>query len=232
MQKNNHYTGWELESFDGASNFREYQFEKIKKFIKKKKILDVGSGNGGLVKYFNRVTNKISLFEPSEKLYRKLKKNFKRKKFKILKKKPNAKTKYDAILYMDVIEHIKNYYEELNLIKRNLKKNGFLIVNVPAFNLLFTNFDKSIGHIKRFTKKDFIFFSKKYDLAIRKMEYYDVIGFLLIFVSKYFFGSYLKSNNLNNNIRIWNALIPLSKILDKVFFSKFGKSLICVLQKK
>ena len=43
--KKKQYNGWELQSFDEASNFRAYQIEKIKKFIKNKKILDVGSGN-------------------------------------------------------------------------------------------------------------------------------------------------------------------------------------------
>jgi hypothetical protein len=31
---------------------------------------------------------------------------------------------------------------------------------------------------------------------------------------------------------IWNLMIPVSKILDKMLFHKFGKSLICVIQKK
>ena len=32
MQKKNQYDGWELESFDEASNFRKYQIEKIESY--------------------------------------------------------------------------------------------------------------------------------------------------------------------------------------------------------
>ena len=34
----NQYSGWELESFDNAKNFRKYQIEKIKPYIKNLKI--------------------------------------------------------------------------------------------------------------------------------------------------------------------------------------------------
>ena len=40
MKKITQYDGWELESFDQASNFRRYQMEKIKNFSDKNKTLD------------------------------------------------------------------------------------------------------------------------------------------------------------------------------------------------
>jgi len=84
MKINTQYDGWELQSFDEASNFRKYQMEKIKSFIKDKKILDVGSGNGGLIKYYQKETRKISVFEPSKNLNIELKKKFKKDKIMIL----------------------------------------------------------------------------------------------------------------------------------------------------
>jgi hypothetical protein len=133
---------------------------------------------------------------------------------------------------MDVIEHIKKYENEINTILKKINKNGFIIINVPAFNFLYTDFDKSVGHFKRFSKKDFYYLSKKFELEIKKLEYYDSIGFFLIFLSKFIFSFYLKSKNVNKNVRIWNYLIPLSKKIDKIIFNTVGKSLICILQKK
>lgn len=227
----NEYDGWELSSFDNANNFRKLQISKIKKYIYKSNLLDVGSGNGGLINYYRNETKNITIFEPSKKLNKKIRIKFKNKKIKILLKKPRFKKKYDVILYMDVIEHIKNYDREIKSILKNLKHNGYLIVNVPAFNFLYTDFDKSVGHTKRFIKKDLEDLSKKHDLKLKLIEYYDIIGFFLIFISKFIFQSHLKSKNVSRNIKIWNALIPFSNFLDKVFLNSLGKSLICVLQK-
>ena len=63
--KKKQYNGWELQSFDEASNFRAYQIEKIKKFLKNKKILVVGSGNEGLISYYQEENKKISIFRRS-----------------------------------------------------------------------------------------------------------------------------------------------------------------------
>ena len=227
----NEYDGWELSSFDDANNFRKLQISKIKKYIYKSNLLDIGSGNGGLINYYWHETKNITIFEPSKKLNKKIRIKFKNKKIKILLKKPRLKKKYDVILYMDVIEHIKDYDSEIKSILKNLKHNGYLIINVPAFNFLYTDFDKSVGHTKRFIKKDLENLSKKHALKLKLIEYYDIIGFFLIFISKFIFQSHLKSKNVSRNIKIWNALIPFSKFLDKVFLNSLGKSLICVLQK-
>ena len=96
MKKITQYDGWELQSFDEASNFRRYQIEKIKRFIKNKKILDVGSGNGGLITYYQKETRKISVFEPSKNLNNKLKKKFKKDEIIIFNNKNQIKQKYDS----------------------------------------------------------------------------------------------------------------------------------------
>lgn len=224
------YNGWELDSFDKASNFRNFQLEKIRKYIKKKNILDIGSGTGGLINYYLKETDKISAIEPSVKLKKFLETKYK-KKIYIYSNKKKLKKKYEVILYMDVIEHIKNYNYEIQTIKKYLKKNGLIIINVPAFNILYTDFDKNVGHIKRFSKKDILSLSRTNNLKIEKIEYYDTIGFFLIFFSKFIFRKYLKKTNIKSNIKIWDNLIPISKFFDQILFNFLGKSLICVLRK-
>ena len=226
------YKGWELKSFDEAYNFRKFQISKIKKYIFRSNLLDVGAGNGGLVNYYFQIAKKINIFEPSKNLNKRIKKKFKNKKIKIYLNKPHPKKKFDVIMYMDVIEHIENYDQEIQSILKNLKNNGYLIINVPAFNCLYTEFDKNVGHTKRFVKKDLQDLAQKHLLKLKLIEYYDIIGFFLIFISKFIFQSHLKTKNVSRNIKIWNTLIPISKFLDKVFFNVLGKSLICVLQKK
>ena len=222
------YDGFELEHFDSAYNFRKYQLFLIKDYISDK-FLEVGPGKGGFAFFYSNLVKKPMLIEPEKKLYKILKKNLKKKKF-IIKNCTIDKinNKFDTIIYFDVLEHIKNDIKEVSIASKKVKKNKYLIFNVPAYQSLYSNFDKSVGHHKRYNKKDFLKISKKTGLKIEKLIYYDSIGFLFLILNRVFS---LKQSNLKNKLYLWNLLIPLSRLIDFLTFNKFGKSLLCVFKK-
>ena len=63
--------------------------------------------------------------------------------------------KFDTILYLSVLEHIENDKKEINDAINKLDLNGHLIICVPAHNYMYSNFDKEIGHFKRY-EEDFL----------------------------------------------------------------------------
>ena len=221
------YDGFELEHFDSAYNFRKYQVSLIKDYLKGK-LLEVGPGKGGLTFFYSKFVNKPTLIEPEKKLYKLLKKKFKNKNF-IIKNYTidKIKNKFDTIIYFDVLEHIENDLHEIKTARKKLKKNKYLIFSVPAYQSLYSSFDKSVGHFKRYNKKDFILISKKTGLKIDKLIYYDSIGFLLLVLNRFFS---LNQTSLKKKLFYWNLLIPLSKLIDFLTFNKFGKSLLCVFK--
>ncbi len=227
----NHYDGWELEHFDSSENFREYQYSLISKFISYN-VAEVGPGNGSNAKMYIKNCKTLELFEPEKKLYLNIKKVFKNNKKVKIKNKifKKIKNKYNTILYLDVIEHIKNDKHEISKAYYSLKKNGFLIINVPAFQILYSKFDKDIGHQKRYVKSDFLRLSKSLKFKIHSMKYYDSIGFFLSLISKFFSSEYKK--NFKMKIKIWNFLINISKVIDYLFAFSFGKSLLVIIKKK
>lgn len=222
------YDGFELDTFDSAKKFRNYQIYHIKSYIKDP-FLEVGAGQGGLVNLYKKFSKDITLIEPDNKLFQLLRKKFRKKNIKIKNQTiDKIKYKYHTIVYFDVLEHIKNDLKEVKIASKKLKKNGNLIFNVPAHQLFYNEFDKAVGHFKRYNKKDFKDIEKKTDLKIEKLIYYDSIGLLFLILNKIF---KLKETNLKYKIYFWNMLIPLSKIIDKLTFNKFGKSLLCVFKK-
>tara|TARA_B110000879_G_scaffold178854_1_gene234396 strand:- start:383 stop:1066 length:684 start_codon:yes stop_codon:yes gene_type:complete len=222
------YDGFELDTFDAAKKFRNYQIYYLKSYIKDP-FLEVGAGQGGLTNLYKKFTKDITLIEPDKKLFQLLRKKFRKKNIKIKNQTiDKIKFKYQTIIYFDVLEHIKSDLKEVKIASKKLKKNGNLIFNVPAHQLFYNEFDKAVGHFKRYNKKDFKDIEKKTDLKIEKLIYYDSIGLLFLILNKVF---KLKETNLKNKIYFWNMLIPLSKIIDKLTFNKFGKSLLCVFKK-
>ena len=223
-----HYNGFELEHFDSASNFREYQVSLISKYINGN-FVEVGAGKGGLVPYYKKIVKNITLLEPEKKLFNILKKKFPSKKIKIKNYTiDKLKNYYDTIIYYDVLEHIKKDLNEVSIASKKLKKNGYLIISVPAYQAFYSDFDKSVGHFKRYNKKDFITIGKRTNLKIEKLVYYDSVGFLFLVLNKILS---LKQTNLKNKIFLWNLLIPISKLIDLLTFKMFGKSLLCVFRK-
>ena len=137
MSNKSNYDGWELNFFDKAQNFRNYQWSLFRNKIKKK-ILEVGPGNCVFLQRYYYISKEIHLFEPSKKIRDKLKKKTKKlKKVKLLSKYDNSK--YDAVIYLDVLEHIKDDRNEISSAYKRLKKEGYLIISVPAFQHLYTD---------------------------------------------------------------------------------------------
>ena len=229
--KQKDYKGWELHNFDSADNFRKYQFKLLKKYISGK-VAEIGPGNGKLVKNYYNLADKINLFEPSKNLSKNLKKKFKsHKKLNIFEKNFTPKTNYyNCIMYLDVIEHIKNDKLEIFKALKSLKKNGYLLINVPAFQILYSDFDKDVGHFRRYDKLKILKLLNNSKYSRLNMFYYDSIGFFLSLLSKFLFRKNYK-DNFSSKIKIWDRLIPISYLLDKIFLNLIGKSLFIVIKK-
>ena len=229
-KKDINYDGWELPLFDLSKNFRKYQFDLIKEFVSGN-VAEIGPGNGIILKLYLDHCDKLDLFEPDKNLYSKLNDKFSNyKKITVINDELNTSSNiYDVILYLDVLEHIEDYEKEILKAHNALKKGGYLLINVPAFQFLYSDFDKDIGHFRRYSKKDITNLCSNCNLEINKLKYYDSIGFFLSLLSKMTRSNYKK--NIKKKIKIWDSLIPFSRILDKIFISYFGKSLLIVIKK-
>ena len=132
-------------------------------------------------------------------------------------------------MYMDVLEHIKTDKKEIKKAINLLNPGGYLIIFVPAFQILYSNFDRDIGHVRRYRKFFFFNLAKKYKIKLIELKYFDSIGFIFAIINRL-----VGTNNQNNvglGIKIWNNFIFLSKFFDFILKNMFGKSLLCVLKK-
>ena len=220
----NHVLGY----FDLARNYRNYQLDLIRKFVGGN-ILEVGPGRGEIIENFISADNKITMIDTDEEMCKVIRERFKNSDVKILNSNISSlEEKFDTILYMDVIEHIENDVKELDQAISKLNKNGKLVIIVPAFSILFSDFDKSVGHFRRYTKKNF-FNYKNSEVKLRNLKYFDSLGFFILFLSKIL--KFKGNSKAVFGIKVWNMLIPISRLIDKIIFHSLGKSLICVYEK-
>ena len=139
------------ERFDDANFHINYCLKFIKKYLKGS-VLEVGAGCGSFTRnYINKKIDSIVLTETDEKNILELKKNFKNNsKIKIIDKNIySIDEKFDAIIYLHVLEHIKNDKNEIKEAAKRLNKDGVLIIMVPAHQKMYSNLDKAVGHFRR-----------------------------------------------------------------------------------
>ena len=224
------YPGKELEIFDKASFWRNYLFILIKKYFGKK-ILEVGAGIGSFTNIYKNRNLQIYLSEIDDNNFEILKKKFfNSKEIKVEKKYiTQIDERFDTILYLSVLEHIEDDKKEINEAINKLNLNGHLIICVPAHNYMYSNFDKEIGHFKRYEEN----FFKKLSLnnaTLKKVFFIDSFGYLLYFFNKLIFSKEIYPSKFK--VLIWDKLfIPLTYFLDFLTFYKIGKNIICIFKK-
>jgi 2-polyprenyl-3-methyl-5-hydroxy-6-metoxy-1,4-benzoquinol methylase len=136
---------------------------------------------------------------------------------------------FDAIIYIDVIEHIEFDSKEMMVAASHLKKGGVLIILVPAHQFLYSPFDKKIGHFRRYSKKSLrsVIPTELKEVSVR---YLDSVGLIASLGNKILLRS---SSPQEGQIRFWDStLVPISKITDRFFNYNLGKSVLGIWKKE
>jgi SAM-dependent methyltransferase len=64
--------------------------------------------------------------------------------------------KYDVLILFDVIEHIDDDAGFLESALFHLKSGGYLVVNVPALQWLYSKYDEAAGHVRRYSLRSLV----------------------------------------------------------------------------
>lgn len=238
------WTGSDGGGFSQFHNYRNYQYNIIKNYIGNE-VLEVGTGDKTFTQQI--LENKLDPFnllsiEPSDTLVKlhadknHFPDNFTFLPLDLFEMNSGYLGKFDSVLMIHVLEHIEKDAEAINHIHSLLQKDGYLLIQVPAYEWLFSDHDKSIGHFRRYNKKSL---SNKIDTSkfqILKMSYQDpigIIGSLLYFkMLKVKLNTNDGSRLVKNQGKIYeNYIIPFEQYLEKYFTFPFGLNLTAVLKK-
>lgn len=227
------YQGDELSLFAEARNWKIYTSRMILPYTKGN-VLEVGAGIGSMTNYlYKEDHSKWVLAEPDTDMADLLRTKIARHELPgncsvIQGTIDDTRESFDTIIYIDVMEHIRDDKEEVKKASALLKKDGHLIILSPAHQSLYSPFDKAIGHYRRYTKKTM---SALADESLEKLaiRYLDITGMLVSLTNKWF----LKQDYpTKQQIRLWDkAIIPLSVFLDRIINYSNGKSILGIWKK-
>ena len=218
------------ERFDNANFHIRYCLSFIKKYIKGD-ILEIGAGCGSFTRnYIKTDFQNITLTELDKKNIQDLNRKFKNfKNVKVLNTTINKiENEYDTILYLHVLEHIKDDQDEIREATKRLKKGGHLLIMVPAHQKIYSNLDRAVGHYRRYERE----FFKEELTELKRVRLFslDIIGYLLYFLNKIFFKEEIFPSSLK--IFIWDKICtPLTAIIDRLTNYNYGKCIIAIYKK-
>lgn len=233
--KNQVYAGSELELFSQAYHWKAYYSKIIQSYLGND-VLEVGAGIGGTTRCLCRgKSSQWVCLEPDSMLAEKIQTSIIRGD---LPKCCEARVgtladlslneTFDTIIYIDVLEHIKDDVAEVKITDKHLRYGGNLVVLAPAHQWLFTPFDRAIGHHRRYNKNTLSAVIPENFKCIR-MSYLDSVGLIASLGNRFV----LKSKMPNKKqILVWDkVMVPLSKRIDPLIGYSIGKSIIGIWKK-
>lgn len=167
--------------------------------IGRKTILEIGCSSGYLIKDLKKKFKNISYIGADVIRFSLLRLAKKYKKFPFLKfdltKNPLKKLKFDYIIMLNVLEHIKDDCLAIKNTFKLLNKNGTIYIEVPAMPFLFDNYDRQLLHFRRYSMVDLINKLKLNGYTIVKKQHLGFFCFIPFALIKIFDKYFLKNKS-------------------------------------
>lgn len=228
------YFGKDLEDMAFAKNYHKWILERFTPYLGNT-VAEIGAGTGNFTKLLtSKGIKRIFAFEPSDNMYPMLKNRFQGKK-EVVAIKAFLYEKYkkfleffDTVLYIDVLEHIESDEEELRYVYEITKKNGFVLIFVPALPLLYSEFDRKIGHFRRYSKKRLVEVVRKSGFSIENIRYFDIAGAILWYIVFVLLGKTTSKTNVSLYDKF---IVPPMRFLETTVKPPTGKNLLLIGKK-
>jgi len=97
--------------------------------------------------------------------------------------------KFDFVLMFDVLEHHPQPEDFLAAALFHLRPGGWLFVNVPAFQLLWSSYDRANGHFRRYDRGSIWRELSRRPVEIRDMRYWGLSLIPIVLIRKFFLSA-------------------------------------------
>jgi SAM-dependent methyltransferase len=232
------YVGKDLEAMSFAVNYHKWILDEFRAFLGEK-LVEVGAGSGSFSKLILEerpesltVVEPSKMFEPLTATLSKMRYDteitYHNSLFETVRDEI-ALSEPDSILYVNVLEHIEDDRKELAMVYDTLVKKGRCFVFVPALQSLYGDFDRKIGHFRRYRKADLEEKCRAVGFKVVKSKYFDMVGMLPWFVKYRLLGS----DSLESGaVELYDKFaVPLVRFTERLLSPPVGKNILLIAEK-
>lgn len=212
--------------------------------LKDKTVLDIGASTGSYVEAFQELGAQVEAHDASLQAISYLRRvsrngNIQKKKFPD-DYQTTSLLKYDLVLLLDVLEHIRDDKQAFHAAFDLVKPGGLLILTVPACMWLWGPYDVCNRHYRRYHLKQVQKLVNHEEVAVKKLSYFSTLLFPLMLMIRALENVFYKLTGKILSFYFMPGLI--NKILLSIFRQElwflrrfnlpFGSSILVILEKK
>ena len=229
------YEGGDLEAMANSPGYVGWILDKFRPYLAGR-TLEVGAGIGTISTYLFEEVSSLDLIEPSFSLVEKLNRRFMNNELvtviPVTLEKYLADSEreiYNTVVMVNVLEHIKDDNGALGILRDLIVPGGCLLLYVPALPFLYSNFDKSVGHYRRYTRSNLTRQLEAAGYTIKYVSYFDFLGIFPWYIVNKLGG---KTSLNPNSIKLYDKIgVPLARISESIIPPPIGKNIILIAQK-
>lgn len=141
---------------------------------------------------------------------------------------------YAGVFALDVLEHVGNEQIFLDALLGLVQDGGFVCINVPALQGMYSEYDRRVGHLRRYAIDDFRALAARVGFEILRWSYWGMplLPLLLVrrLISPYWRGQEVLRRGVHPGGRIRNWALGAVSRLEWIPQHVLGTSLMLVMK--
>lgn len=135
----------------------------------------------------------------------------------------------NSVLCLNVLEHIEDDVQAMRNLLELTRPGGTMAALVPAYPWLFNKMDVSVGHVRRYSKGEFVEHLTRAGWKVERVVRFNAFGIPGWFVA----GSILKRSTPGRDLtKLFDVLVPVTSFLDQnIVRSAVGLSVIAICRR-
>ena len=212
--------GRTLELFENTPRLNEWLYSKLAAGVCGD-VLEVGSGIGNLSRLILNAADRVVLSDMEPHYLRALQETYRADarveviQYDLGRPPPDeiAQRRFDAIVAVNVIEHIRDDVSLVQHLAGLLKPGGSLLVYVPACPFAYGSLDVALGHFRRYTPTSLATLMQRADLTPERPRYVNLLGL----IGWCWNGRALRRAQISPaQVGVFERLLPLVRLEDRV----------------
>ena len=133
---------------------------------------------------------------------------------------------YDSVILVNVLEHIDDDVSALADLRSLLKPGGHLCVFVPTFEGLYSDYDRDVGHRRRYRRSQLAATFDRAGFSVVDVRYINTAGALAWWLFARRLG---QVPTRRWSVRLYDRIaVPILRRLERDRSPRFGQSLLCI----